>query len=121
LRSRPKRIRVVGSRLIVADDAHHRLAVFDTGGRFIRTIGSGPGPQPNQLQNPYDVAADPQGRVYVADNSNHRVVRFGPASAYASRARFGSYGTAAGQLMYPRGIAADAAGNSYVADPGNNR
>ncbi len=118
---RPQGIAVVGSRLIVADDDHHRLAVFDTGGRFIRTIGSGPGPQPNQLRNPYDVAADPKGRLYVADNSNHRVVRYGPSPTYVYRARWGSFGSAAGQLQYPRGIAADAQGNSYVADPGNNR
>ncbi len=119
--SRPQGIVAVGSRLIVADDDHHRLAVFDTGGKFIRTIGSGPGPQPNQLRNPYDVAADSHGRLYVADNSNHRVVRFGPAPSYVYRARWGSFGSAAGQLQYPRGIAVDAQGDSYVADPGNNR
>jgi tripartite motif-containing protein 71 len=118
---RPQGLALKGSRLIVADDDHHRLAIFDTGGRFIRAVGSGPGPQPNQLRNPYDVAVDPAGRVYVADNSNHRVVRYGPASSYVYRARWGSFGSAAGQLQYPRGIAADAQGNSYVADPGNNR
>ena len=48
-------------------------------------------------------------------------MRFGPAPGYVYRARWGSFGTAAGQLAYPRGIAADGNGNSYVADPGNNR
>ena len=119
--SRPQGIALSGSRLIVADDDHHRLAVFDTGGRFIKAVGSGPGAKPGQLSNPYDVAVDPSGRLYVADDSNHRVVRYGPASGYAYRARFGSYGSALGQMEYPRGIGADAAGNSYVADPGNNR
>jgi DNA-binding beta-propeller fold protein YncE len=118
---RPQGIAVRGSRLIVADDVHHRLAVFDTGGRFIRTVGSGPGPQPRQLRNPYDVAVDGRGRLYVADNSNHRVVRYGPAPGYRYQARWGSFGSGAGQLQYPRGIAVDAGGTSYVADPGNNR
>jgi tripartite motif-containing protein 71 len=118
---RPQGLAVIGSRLIVADDDHHRLVIFDTGGRYIRTVGSGPGPRPGQLTNPYDVAVDPQGRLYVADDLNHRVVRFGPAPGYVYRARWGSFGTAAGQLAYPRGIAADGNGNSYVADPGNNR
>src|SRR3954452_21699299 len=116
---RPQGLAVIGSRLIVADDDHHRLVIFDTGGRYIRTVGSGPGPQPGQLTNPYDVAVDPSGRLYVADDLNHRVVRFGPAPGYVYRARWGSFGTAAGQLAYPRGIAADGNGNSYVADPGN--
>jgi len=119
--SRPQGIAVRGSRLIVADDVHHRLAVFDTGGRFIRTVGSGPGPQPRQLRNPYDVAVDAHGRLYVADNSNHRVVRYGPGPGYRYQARWGSFGSGAGQLQYPRGIAVDAGGTSYVADPGNNR
>jgi sugar lactone lactonase YvrE len=119
--SRPQGIAVRGSRLIVADDVHHRLAVFDTGGRFIGTVGSGPGPQPRQLRNPYDVAVDGRGRLYVADNSNHRVVRYGPAPGYRYQARWGSFGSGAGQLQYPRGLAVDAGGTSYVADPGNNR
>jgi tripartite motif-containing protein 71 len=119
--SRPQGLAVHGSRLVVADDDHHRLVVFDTGGHFIRTVGSGPGSKPGQLTNPYDVAIDPEGRLYVADNSNQRVVRYGPAPGYDYRARWGSYGSAAGQLQYPRGIAADAQGRSYVADPGNNR
>jgi DNA-binding beta-propeller fold protein YncE len=119
--ARPQGLAVRGSRLIVADDVHHRLAVFDTGGRFIGTIGSGPGAQPRQLRNPYDVAVDGRGRLYVADNPNHRVVRYGPAPGYRYQARWGSFGSGAGQLQYPRGLAVDAAGTSYVADPGNNR
>jgi sugar lactone lactonase YvrE len=119
--SRPQGLAVSGSRLIVADDVHHRLAIFDTGGRFITTVGTGEGPKPGQLQNPYDVAVDPAGRLYVADNSNHRVVRYGPAPAYKYRARWGAFGSGRGQLQYPRGLAVDATGRTFVADPGGNR
>jgi DNA-binding beta-propeller fold protein YncE len=119
--ARPQGLAVSGSRLIVADDVHHRLAIFDTGGRFITTVGTGEGPKPGQLQNPYDVAVDPAGRLYVADNSNHRIVRYGPAPAYRYRARWGAFGSGAGQLQYPRGLAVDASGRTFVADPGGNR
>src|SRR3954466_6663344 len=118
---RPQGLAVSRGRLIVADDLNHRLAVFDLNGGFIGTVGSGPGPKPGQLRNPYDVAVDPAGRLYVADNSNHRVVRYGPAPSYIYRARYGAFGSRAGQLQYPRGIAADALGRSFVADPGGNR
>ena len=118
---RPQGLAVVGSRLIVADNWRHKLAVYDTGGRFIRTIGDGEGAAPRQFFHPYDVAVDPAGRLYIADNSNHRIVRYGPAPAYKYRARWGAFGTGRGQLQYPRGLAVDASGRTFVADPGGNR
>jgi DNA-binding beta-propeller fold protein YncE len=118
---RPQGLAVWGGRLMVADDLGHRLVVFDLGGRFLSTVGSGPGPRPGQLRNPYDVAVDPAGRVFVADNSNHRVVRYGPAPRYVYRGRWGSYGSRQGQLQYPRGLAVDASGRTFVASPGGNR
>ena len=59
--------------------------------------------------------------MFVADDLNHRVVRFGPKSAYPYKARWGSYGTGPGQLAYPRGIAVDGAGQLYVTNTGNDR
>jgi tripartite motif-containing protein 71 len=117
----PQGIAVRRSRLAVADDRHHRIAIFDTGGRLLRTVGSGPGPLPGQLSNPYDVATDPAGRLYVADDLNHRIVRYSSAPDYPYKGRWGSYGTKPGQLAYPRGVAADAQGMVYVADTGNDR
>jgi len=118
---RPQGLAVRGSRLIVADNWRHQLAVYDTGGRFIRRVGKGEGARPNELFHPYDVAIDPAGRVYVADNSNHRIVRYGPAPSYKYRARWGAFGGGRGQLQFPRGLAVDGNGKTYVADPGGNR
>src|SRR3954470_5954425 len=47
--SRPQGLAVSGSRLIVADDVHHRLAIFNTGGTFITTVGTGEGNKPGEL------------------------------------------------------------------------
>jgi sugar lactone lactonase YvrE len=116
----PRGIAVRGSRLIVADDQHHRLVVYDTGGHLLKVVGSS-GSGPGQLNFPYGVAADLAGRVFVADDLNHRVVRFSSAPNYPYKARWGSYGTAAGQLAYPRGLAVDGQGNIYVANTGNDR
>jgi len=117
----PRGLTVSGTRLIVADDHNHRLAVYDTGGRFIRAIGSGQGAGRNQLSFPFGVGVDPQGRVFVADDINHRVVRFGPKSSYPYKARWGSYGTGPGQLAYPRALAVDSGGEIYVTNTGNDR
>jgi tripartite motif-containing protein 71 len=117
----PRGLAVSGTRLIVADDHNHRLAVYDTGGRFLSAVGAGQGQGQNQLSFPFGVGVDPQGRVFVADDLNHRVVRFGPKSKYPYKARWGSYGSAPGQLAYPRALAVDAGGEIFVTNTGNDR
>ena len=117
----PRGLAVSGTRLIVADDHNHRLAVYDTGGRFLSAVGAGRGQGVNQLSFPFGVGVDPQGRVFVADDLNHRVVRFGPKSKYVYKARWGSYGTGPGQLAYPRALAVDPSGEIYVTNTGNDR
>ena len=117
----PRGLAIRGQRLIIADDKNHRLVVTDFGGRVIRTVGSGQGARGNQFSFPFGVAIDPQGRVFVADDINQRVLRFGPQPNYKYRARWGHYGTAPGQLAYPRAIASDAAGALYVTNTGNDR
>ncbi len=117
----PRGLTVHGTRLFVADDQNHRLAIFDFNGKLIRTVGRGPGPKPGQLQFPYGVAVDTAGRVFVADDLNQRIVRYGPKPRYKYKARWGSYGTAPGKLAFPRAIAVDRAGLVYVTNTGNDR
>jgi tripartite motif-containing protein 71 len=117
----PRGLAIRGQRLIVADDKNHRLVVMDFGGRVLRTVGSGQGARGNQFSFPFGVAVDPKGRVFVADDINQRVLRFGPQPEYKYRARWGHYGTGAGQLAYPRAIASDATGALYVTNTGNDR
>jgi tripartite motif-containing protein 71 len=118
----PRGVAVRGTRMLVADDQHHRVAAFDTGGHLLASVGLGQGAGPGQLNFPYGVAMDPQGRVFVADDLNHRIVRYStPATKYQYKARWGSYGTAPGQLAYPRGLATNGAGELYVANTGNDR
>jgi DNA-binding beta-propeller fold protein YncE len=118
----PRGVAVRGTRMLVADDQHHRVAAFDTGGHLLASIGAGQGAGPGQLNFPYGVAIDPQGRVFVADDMNQRIVRYStPATKYQYKARWGSYGTAAGNLAYPRGLATNKSGELFVANTGNDR
>jgi tripartite motif-containing protein 71 len=121
LLANPRGLAIRGQRLIVADDHHHRLVVMDFGGRVLRTVGSGQGAGANQFSFPFGVAVDPQGRVFVADDINQRVLRFGPQPDYKYKARWGHYGTGPGQLAYPRAIASDPSGALYVTNTGNDR
>ena len=118
----PRGVAVRGSRMLVADDQHHRVAAFDTGGHLLASVGSGQGAGPGQLNFPYGVSIDPQGRVFVADDMNQRIVRYStPATKYQYKARWGSYGTQPGNLAYPRGLATNNAGELFVANTGNDR
>ncbi len=117
----PRGLAVRKTRLLVADDKNHRIAVFDTGGRLLRTFARGPGSEGGQLNAPFGIAVDGPGRVFVADDLNHRIVRFGPKSKYRYKARWGSYGTSPGKLAYPRAVAVDPQGTLYVTNTGNDR
>ena len=71
------------------------------------------------LALPTDVAVGPQGRIYVVDGGNHRVLAFDRAGRYLFS--IGREGSAAGEFRGPVGIGVDGAGRVYVADSGNHR
>ena len=76
--------------------------------------------------NPYGVAVDRAGNLYVADCNNHTIVKITPAGVVSTLAglagKVGSpdgTGTAA-RFDCPEGVAVDGSGNVYVADTYNH-
>ena len=78
-----------------------------------------------KFSNPYGVAVDASGNVYVADYNNNRirkVTRLGEVTTLAGSTQGNLDGTGAGaQFNNPAGVAVDASGNVYVADMLNSR
>jgi streptogramin lyase len=70
--------------------------------------------------SPSSVALDADGRIYVTDNSNNRIVRMDSISG-AGAVPFGTTGAGTGQFSDPVGVFVDGSGKIYVADWGNNR
>lgn len=137
--------------LWIADSANNRLrevsgstsdisTVAGNGGTMTTWGNGGPAVWAGLL-NASDVAADPDGDLFIADSDNDRVqeiaasthTQFGIAmtagdvytvagSAIGNSGTSGDGGAATSALLFsPEGVAADPAGNLYIADTGNNR
>jgi hypothetical protein len=78
--------------------------------------------------NPYGVAVDSAGDVFIADSEHNAVVevKAGTVSVVAGGNMTGGYGGDGGvatsaELNTPYGVALDGKGNLFIADTGNNR
>lgn len=81
------------------------------------------------MNNPYGIAIDALGNVYVADYGNHVIRKHtalnGKIATVAGTGVAGSTGdgglATAAKLFHPTGLALDAAKNLYIADADNNK
>ncbi len=118
--------------IYVADGINnHRIAKFDSTGKFSMNIGGSsgaesPNPPTGLFREPWDVAAAPDGSIYVADTWNHRVQHLKADGTFISA--WGTYSNTGGQAVGsegsffgPRGIAIDTNGRVLVSDTGNKR
>ncbi len=79
-----------------------------------------------RFYQPFGLATDSSGNVYVAESQNNTIRQITPAGVVTTLAGLaGSYGSADGtgsaaRFYDPLGVATDSSGNVYVADAGNN-
>jgi sugar lactone lactonase YvrE len=116
----PQGVGVDADAVYVADDRNDRVVRFSHAGAYLgMTTGNATAP----FSFAYDASVDSLGRLYVADNNNHRVQEF-DAATFAYRRRWGLLGTEVGRFGYPRslaGVKGDPAGGVFVGDTSNNR
>jgi DNA-binding beta-propeller fold protein YncE len=128
----------VAGNLYFSDTFNHRLRRIDAGSGMILTCaGSGEpgysgdgGPAVRaRLNEPYGIALDNKGNLYIADRHNHCVRRVDPAGVITTFAGNGTAGfggdggpAAAAQMVEPNGLALDPAqARLFIADVGDHR
>ena len=135
--TQPRGLAVDGSgNLYIADAGNHRIRKVDASGVITTAAGtgaygySGDGDTAAaaRLNNPWDVAADGSGNIYIADSGNQRIRKVDAAGNISTVAGTGdqAYGGDGGpaveaQLAWPASVAVDEAGNLYIADSENHR
>ncbi|MCX7669744.1 MAG: NHL repeat-containing protein, partial [Anaerolineae bacterium] len=133
-----------GGNRVIADTGNHRIVVLNSNGEYIRSFGSfcnvndpantpcldpdGDGPLAlgdGQFYEPWGVAVDEAGQIYVADSWTGRIQVFDNEGRFLRK--WGVFATTGGELgdpyalFGPRGLAIDLEGNLLVADTGNKR
>lgn len=131
----PRAVAVDGQgRIYVADSGNNRVQVFNADGSFLRQFGSTckldtregcQGDGRGQFNEPWGIAVDGDGNVYVADTWNHRVQKFDKDGNFV--AMWGVFESTDGELgkpfaFYgPRQVIVGQDGKIYVMDTGNKR
>ena len=141
----PEAVAVDGAgNLYIADSGNSRVRMVSAATGTITTIAGGPqrcstshcgdggAATAAQLKQPYAVAVDGAGNVYIADQQDQTVRMITAATGLISTVAGTGVGCGSAlpcgdgglatqaQLFYPSGIAVDAGGNLYIGDQANN-
>ena len=121
----------------IADTYNQRIRKVDALGTITTVAGNGsPGYSGDggtatsaSLNNPYGVAVDGSGNIFIADTYNQRIREVDATThdittvaGNGTSGSSGDGGTATNaSLSYPRSVAVDGSGNIYIADTSNQR
>jgi len=121
--------------LFISDSSHHCIRKVDPSGIITTVAGNGTwgfsgdgGPATDaMLDNPYGVALDSAGNLFIADRFNGRIRKVDPSgiittvAGNGTRGFSGDSGPATDAMIYPADVAVDNAGNLFIADSDNYR
>jgi DNA-binding beta-propeller fold protein YncE len=105
-------------RVYIADEALHRISIFDAKGRFLAKWGV-KGSAAGAFDRPAGLAFDQDQHLLVVDGLNNRLQRYTTDGRFLGQ--WGRGGRGPGEFNLPWGIAVDRAGDVYVADWRNDR
>ena len=118
--------------LYIADRYGHKIRKIDREGNVTTFAGSGTAGSTNgasstaRFNNPYGLASDSSGNIYVADSGNSMIRKIDSNGTVSTIAGSGSAGSADGQgtsasFNDPHAVVVDNSGNVYVGDTANHK
>ena len=135
----PESVAIDGAgNIYIADGGNNRIRKVTAATGLISTIagtgasgynGDNIAAATAQVGNPYEIAVDGLGNVFISDTANHRIREVSAATGIITTVAGTGTGGYSGdngaatsaEISNPRGIAVDATDNLYIADYGNER
>lgn len=114
----PQDILVQDETVLITNRFLNKISIFDKAGLELGAFGSS-GTEPGQFNQPYGIAGDSDGSVYVIDFGNNRLQKFdsGHSLVWATA----GYGQGPGQMWAPIRVIVTDDGRVLVSDAYNNR
>ncbi|KPA16221.1 hypothetical protein MHK_003572, partial [Candidatus Magnetomorum sp. HK-1] len=105
----------------IAYSFDNKLVTFSNSGEFVSEFGEGNGTGNYQFDDNWSAAFDSNGKIYVADYYNHRVMVYTSDKVFDFQIGTGSTGTGNGEFNKPVDVAVNSSGTIYVVDQLNHR
>ena len=105
--------------IAVLDADREAVVLFSRQGAWVHTVGGRRGIGDLRLNRPSGLAVGPDGKLWVADTKNNRLVVLDTAGKVYQTV--GESGGSDGRFRHPTDVAFDRVGRVYVADSGNER
>ncbi len=121
--------------LFIADASNNRIRKVSASGIITTVVGDGfsgfsgdGGAATSASLDPYGIAVDFSGNLYIADTVNNRIMKVSTSGIITTVAGNGSLGfsgdggpATSATMNIPSGIAVDSSGNLFIVDSNNNR
>jgi DNA-binding beta-propeller fold protein YncE len=106
-------------KIYVADNGNNRIQVFTASGSYDYSIGKSDctsGTNIGEFDNPYGLYVDSNGKIYVAENSNHRIQVFTASGAFDYSIGTGSLDDSPEATAFPTDVVVNNNGDIIVSE-----